>query len=82
MNNQMLAKVAAIITTLAETADGCPESTLYIFCDMNMDTWQRMRAVLVGSDLVKISGYWASLTPLGRTTADKINTALANRTQF
>lgn len=72
--------IAAIVSTLADT-HGSPESTLYIFCGMDMEIWQQIRHVLVEGGLVNIRNHYVTLTPLGVETAEKLNEVLNKRTQ-
>jgi hypothetical protein len=73
--NQLLVRVAAVVTTLAET-DGAPESMLYMLCDMNMEQYGILRDVLVKADLVSISGNYVTLTRNGQITADRLNKSM------
>lgn len=73
----MLAKIAAVIATLAET-NGAPESSLYIFFGMDMDLWQRVRNVLIEGKLITIKGHYVTLTESGYETARKINARVAS----
>lgn len=73
--NNVLAIIAAIICTLAET-NGAPESTLYMFVGMDMDKWELIRRILVEAKLVTISGHYVRLTADGKEKADKINSKL------
>lgn len=72
----MLAKIAAIVATLDET-NGAPESSLYIFFDMNMNAWTKARSIMIESKLIEINGHFVTLTADGRETARKLNAALA-----
>jgi hypothetical protein len=74
--NELLVKVAAIITTLLETG-GSPESMLYIFCDMDVDKWQMMRSILLKVGFVTIKGNYVTLTENGRIKAEKINQVIS-----
>lgn len=78
MDKSLLAKFAAVISTLDET-NGAPESSLYIFFDMDMDLWTRVRQVLIESKLVTIRGHYVELTDAGRETARKINAVIPAR---
>lgn len=73
----MLAKIAAVIATLDET-NGSPESMLYIFFDMNMDVWTKVRTILIESKLITICNHYVSLTDSGRETARKLNKTIAS----
>jgi hypothetical protein len=74
--NELLVKVAAILSTLEET-NGSPESMLYIFCDMNMDKWQYLRSILLSANFIQIRGHFVTLTEDGRIKANTINQAIA-----
>ena len=71
----MMAKIAAVLTTLRDTG-GAPESMLYIFFDMNMDLWTKVRAILIEADLITIKGHYITLTPLGTEKADRLNAVI------
>lgn len=74
--NELMARVAAAVTTLA-TTDGCPETTLYIaLCEMDMHEWEALRHVLVNAGYVTIRNHYVTLTPSGAVIAAKINLAL------
>lgn len=75
--NEFVAKVAAVIGTLAET-NGAPESTLYMFFDMNMDLWNEVRRILIDLKIIKISANFVTLTPKGLEQAQKINAKIGN----
>jgi hypothetical protein len=67
-----------ILTTLDET-NGAPESTLYIFFDMNFDLWVQVRESLVGSNLISVSrSNYVTLTESGKVTAAKLNAAISH----
>ena len=76
--NELIAYVAAILTTLRDLATDCAESTLYLTVGMDIVKWELLKGVLTGSGLVTISGYRVSLTPKGIETADKCNAVLAS----
>lgn len=74
---ELMAIFAAILVILADEAEGCPESTLYMVCRMDMGKWETVRRVLMGNPpLVTIKGHWVTLTADGKTMAAKINAAL------
>lgn len=70
--NEFTARVAAIIATLQET-NGSPESMLYIFLDMNMDLWTKVKTILIEADLISVKGNFVTLTANGQLTASKLN---------
>lgn len=74
---ELLARIAAIVATLDET-NGSPESMLYIFLDMNMDLWIKVRAILLDSKLIEIKSNYVTLTASGKETAQKLNRAIKN----
>jgi predicted methyltransferase len=73
---EILVRVAAIITALDDTK-GSPESMLYIFMDMDMDKWQIIRGILITAKLIKIEGYFVTLTELGLEMAKEIKAKLS-----
>ena len=72
MSKELLAKTAAIVATLGETG-GAPESTLYIFLNMDMQLWEMVREVLLAAKMIQIKGNYVTLTAEGKSIADKIN---------
>ena len=75
--NELLTRIAAILTTLDETK-GSPESMLYIFMGMDMDKWSQVRNILIDADLVQIKSHYVTLTPKGKETAQKLNKAIGH----
>jgi len=72
----VIAKIAAIIATLDET-NGSPESMLYIFFDMNMDVWTKVKTILIDADMITIKGNYVTLTAKGKETAKLLNEKLS-----
>lgn len=70
--NQLMARIAAIVATLADT-NGSPESMLYIFFDMNMDLWLKVRTILIEANMIQIKGNYVTLTQSGLETAKRLN---------
>lgn len=70
--NQLMARIAAIVATLADT-NGSPESMLYIFFDMNMDLWLKVRTILLEGGMIQIKGNYVTLTQSGLETAKRLN---------
>ena len=68
---QILARIAAILTTLAETGGG-PESSIYLALGSDMDLWTKIRNALLEANQISIRGHWVTLTPNGRATAAKL----------
>lgn len=79
--NQLVAMIAAILTTLSEQDSGCPESMLYILCGMDMDKWNTLRGVMVNAEWVSIKGNFVTLTSGGRAMAEQINRSLVAKAQ-
>ena len=77
MEKSTVAKLAALITTLAEV-NGSPESQLYMFFDMNMQLWSEVREVLVSRKLISICNHYVTLTPDGVKLAHKLNDVWGN----
>lgn len=73
--NTLMARIAAIVSTLNETS-GSPESMLYIFCEMNMDDYQTIRGILVKSNWVTVKGNYVTITESGRGIARQIDSVI------
>lgn len=70
--------VAAIIASLHETDNsGCPESTLYILCGMDMDKWNYIRGIMLRADWLSIKGNYVTLTPAGIKMGVEINKSIS-----
>ena len=76
---ELIAAVAAVLTTALEVGEPCPESSVYLALGGNMEKWEIVRGILLKGGLITIKGYSIGLTPLGKDTAEKINAALATR---
>lgn len=78
VKNELLKYIAAIVTTLEETG-GSPESILYIGTGMDFSKWNDLRIIMIGSDLIAISGNYVTLTERGRILAIECNKLLAEQ---
>lgn len=75
---QLTAYLAAILTALAEIKDhSAPASTMYMFVNHSLDTWNTLRAVMEKNGLITYKNHLVTLTPKGLAMADQINAALA-----
>jgi hypothetical protein len=74
---ELLTLVAAVLTTLAETNSGAPESQLYILCGMDMERYSILRNALLQCKFVKISGNFVTLTTEGKIAADRLLAVIA-----
>ena len=73
MNKQEInQKLAAILTTLNEEEDAA-ESTIYLALGSNIGDFELLKDLLVKSGMVVSKSNRLSITPLGRTLANKIN---------
>lgn len=68
--------VGAILATLAETPEGCPESTLYMGVGMDLDLWNTAKAVMIRTGAITESGHWVKATEKGARIGNEINAAL------
>lgn len=76
---QVMARVAAILSTLLE-AGGGPESSVYLALGSNLSLWQGIKGLMVRSDLIRVDGNsWVELTEKGREIAEQCNAVLAQR---
>ena len=76
MNNQLLALIAGILTTLLETG-GAPASSLYLAVNMNMRLWESMRDLMLKAEWIEISNHYVTLTEKGKAKAEEINKAMS-----
>lgn len=76
--NQINARLAAILTTLAETGGG-PESSIYLALGMDMGLWSMLKGFLLQNGLMTCEGHWCELTGKGASLAEQCNAALAQR---
>ena len=70
--NLMLARIAAIVSTLAEV-EGTPESNLYMLCEMNMADYELIRDILLRAGFVMIKNHYVTLTSADKETAQELN---------
>lgn len=74
---QILTRVAAVLTTLLET-DGGPESSVYLALGANLSDWMGLKGLMLQSDLIRVDrSNWVTLTEKGRQTAEECNAVLA-----
>ena len=71
-----LLKIAAVVSALKGT-EGAPESTLYMFNNMNMDAHMSLMATLQRANLIENKGHWVKLTARGEALAKSIDETLA-----
>ena len=69
---EALTKIAAIIATLGEM-DGSPESTLYMFCDMDLHAWNMLRDIMIKAEQIQIKNHYVTLTEKGKETAARLS---------
>ena len=75
MNDNVTTKLAAILTTLAETG-GAPESIIYLGVNSNLDEWARLKYVLMDNGLCSIVFDYMTLTDKGLKLAKQIEAAI------
>lgn len=76
MTAALAARIAAILTTLAEV-DGSPESMLYLALGGDITLWNRLRGIMVAAGWIAVKGHYVTLTDAGRVVAGDIVTARA-----
>lgn len=74
--HEVYARIAAIITTLAEFDYSVAESTIYIALDMDFDLYHRVSRIMQQIDVVRITGHRISLTATGRAFAAELQETL------
>jgi hypothetical protein len=75
--NELMALIAAILTSLHEADSGAPESTFYILCGMDMDKWNTIRGIMLRANWISIKGNFVNLTAKGTATAIEISRRIA-----
>ena len=74
---QFVASLCAILGTLADCPEGCPESTLYIAVGMDMSVWSPIRNALVTDGFITVArNHWVTPTPKGIDAGKRLNAAL------
>lgn len=76
MKDELLLVFAASITTLAEEDKSVPESVLYMLCNMNMSTYEKLRNMLISGEFVTIKSNLVTITDAGKALAAKINSVM------
>ena len=69
-HNQLLAAVAAVLTTVHESGPRTPQGPMYaalqtVYPELDLDRWQTLLAGLEQCGLVKTTSETVTLTPLG-----------------
>jgi hypothetical protein len=75
--NELMAMVAAILTSLHEADSGAPESTFYILCGMDLDKWNYVKNIMLRANWISCKGHFVNITPDGTKIAIEINNAIA-----
>lgn len=76
--NQLRSDTAAIVTTLFEIGEYAPaESTIYLALGMDMGRYERVRGLMVASDLIHVSSNRITLLEKGRRLGEDLNKILA-----
>lgn len=76
MNSQQLSiRVAAVLTTLLETG-GSPESMIYLSFGSDIEGFNIVNGFLLENKFIESRNHYITLTPKGKTLAQKINERL------
>lgn len=75
---QLIADIAAVLTTLREVNEPSPRSSIYMALGMDMKRYETLEQALVGAGFVKTTSQTITLTGKGIESADNIIAALAN----
>ena len=73
--NELLTRIAATLTTLAET-NGSPESMIYLAFGADIHEWNDLKAILLKMDWIKVSAHYVTLTEAGKLKAAEIESAM------
>lgn len=71
--NELNSHLAAILTTLDAINAPAPETSFYLALNFDINKWTMLRGILLQGELVTIDSHLVSLTPKGKTIADKCN---------
>ena len=77
MDKRYVQDIAAVVTTLAESGGGAPETMIYMALECDLRRWDALRMAMIGAELISESGNYVTITRKGRILAAKIETALA-----
>ena len=77
MNDATKKIVMAVLSTLAESESGIPESMIYLAVGADLATCNTVCGAMQHASLITIRGNYVELTAEGRKLGDKINNALA-----
>lgn len=72
MNEKDTLTIAAMISALSE-GRGMPESHLYLAIGCDLNEWNRIKAAMMTSELIREEFHFVTLTPNGRTLAARLN---------
>ena len=81
MTRQELIKYITIIVSALLETDGSPESSLYMFVDMDIHKWETIRNALIGGGLITIKANFVKLTDKGEELAKAVDAELAKLTK-
>lgn len=73
---ELMATVAAVLTTLDEMKTDVAESMLYLLVGMDMAKWEMLKGALLRLGFVTCSGHRVALTAAGSALAQKCNAVL------
>ena len=76
--NDLIAAVAAVLTTLHET-NGGPESSAYLALGENLNDWHAVKAILIRAGWMTEKGNWLALTPDGTKKAKALAALFASK---
>ena len=76
--NELNARLAAVLTTLAELNTDAAESTIYLALGMDIEKYTVIKSIMTAGDLATVRGNRIALTAKGREIAMKCNAALAS----
>jgi hypothetical protein len=76
--NEAVAAVAAVLTTLAET-DGGPESSCYLALGGKLESWEMIKFIMTRAGWITTRAHWVELTDAGKSKVREIEAALARK---
>lgn len=76
--NEIKSFFIAVLATLAEypIEQDFAESTFYLMLNMNLENWNRVKDIMVGSGVITVKGYRVKATAKGYELGQRLNKEL------
>lgn len=76
--NEIKSFFIAVLATFAEYEidQDFAESTFYLMLNMNLENWNKIKAIMVGADVITVKGYRVKATQKGYELGQRLNKEL------